>query len=294
MDDVARLAGVSKPTVSRALNNSPLVNMKTKQHVLKIASEHGYAVNRNAQKLRHSRTHTVAVSVDFEEYRENHISDPFILELLSGVSEALGDRDQDLLLCSHSHNTVEGLFDLVNSRTVDGIIFLGQGHREDMLDELAQRGVPQVVWGAGGLSADYCVVGCDNYLGGQLAGDYFVDNSRQNVLYLGDISHRELKLRYEGVAASLSRSETAIELNQVAPKELTYKAALHTCRRYLQDRDNPVDAIFAYNDTAAMAAIRALNDLGYAIPEEVLIVGFNDIESASHFHAIDHYYSSKY
>ena len=65
MDDIARLAMVSKPTVSRALNNSPLVKEKTRNRVLAVAHEHGYAVNRNAQKLRRKRTNTIAVSLDF-------------------------------------------------------------------------------------------------------------------------------------------------------------------------------------------------------------------------------------
>jgi len=104
MADIARLANVSKPTVSRALSNSPLVNAATRSHVLAVANQHGYTVNRNAQKLRHKRTNTVAVSMDFDSHRQRHISDPFMYDLLAGVSEALGDRSQDLLLCAPNHN----------------------------------------------------------------------------------------------------------------------------------------------------------------------------------------------
>ena len=86
MDDIARLAKVSKPTVSRALADSPLVKKDTKNHILSVAHQHGYAVNRNAQKLRHKRTNTIAVSLDFRSHRSNHISDPFMFELLAGVS----------------------------------------------------------------------------------------------------------------------------------------------------------------------------------------------------------------
>ena len=87
MGDIARLANVSKPTVSRALSNSPLVNPKTRDHVLSIAAEHGYAVNRNARKLRQKRTNTIAVSMDFRSHQSNHIADPFMFDLLAGVSE---------------------------------------------------------------------------------------------------------------------------------------------------------------------------------------------------------------
>ncbi len=102
MDDIAHLAQVSKPTVSRALSNSSLVNAKTKQHVLSVARKHGYVVNRNAQKLRHKHTNAIGLSMDFLSHRKNHVSDPFIFELLAGVSEALGNLNQDLLLAAQS------------------------------------------------------------------------------------------------------------------------------------------------------------------------------------------------
>ena len=107
MDDIAELAKVSKPTVSRALSNSPLVNTKTRERVIAVARKHGYAVNRNAQKLRHKRTNTIGVSIDFRSHRRNHISDPFMFELIAGVSEALGDLNQDLLLTAPNHNNVD-------------------------------------------------------------------------------------------------------------------------------------------------------------------------------------------
>ena len=118
---------MSKPTVSRALSDSPLVNAKTREHVLAVAREHGYAVNRNAQKLRHKLTNTIGVSIDFHSHRRNHITDPFMFDLLAGVSEALGDRNQDLLLTAPNHNDLEAFRHILLSRGVDGFIFLGRG-----------------------------------------------------------------------------------------------------------------------------------------------------------------------
>ncbi len=86
MLDVAREAKVSKPTVSRALSDNPLVTKETKEHIIETARKLGYVVNRNAQKLRHKNTNTVAVSFDFLSHRQNRISDPFIFDLLAGIS----------------------------------------------------------------------------------------------------------------------------------------------------------------------------------------------------------------
>ncbi len=95
MDDIARLANVSKPTVSRALANNPLVKADTREKILKIARQHGYVVNRNAQKLRSTRTDTVAVILDFTSFRERRRPDPFVYDFSTGVSAELSGRHQD-------------------------------------------------------------------------------------------------------------------------------------------------------------------------------------------------------
>ena len=284
MADIARLANVSKPTVSRALANSPLVNEKTRNHVLSVANEHGYAVNRNAQKLRHKRTNTIAVSLDFRSHRENHIADPFIFDLLAGVSEALGDRNQDLLLCAPNHNDAAAFRQILNARGADGFIILGQGHREQMLNDFAATGAPLVVWGAEPEDADYCVVGSDNFLGGQLAGRYFVDRGRRHFLFVGDTSFREFHLRREGLKSVADEHNGDVVFDDVELRSFSYESACDGANRYLDVIEDRPDAVFAYSDTAAMAFISALRDRGIDVPGDVSVVGYNDIPSAEYFH----------
>ncbi len=283
MDDIARLAKVSKPTVSRALSDSPLVKSKTKEHVLAIARQHGYAVNRNAQKLRHKRTNTIAVSIDFLSHRKNHISDPFIFELLAGVAEALGDFNQDLLLCAPHNNNADFLQDIINSRGADGFIFLGQGHRESMLNQLAASGAPLVVWGAQSPDTHYCVVGSDNFLGGQLAGQHFIRQKKLQTVFLGDPSFGEMNLRYKGLEDALKHTGKAYSLNSITIEEFSYESALAVFEHYMQTTQTPPNAVFAWGDTAAMATIKVLSDLGYKVPEDISVVGYNDIPTASYF-----------
>jgi DNA-binding LacI/PurR family transcriptional regulator len=283
MDDIARLAKVSKPTVSRALSDSPLVKDATRDHVLAIARKHGYAVNRNAQKLRHKRTNTIAVSLDFRSHKHNHISDPFIFELLAGVAEALGDLNQDLLLCAPDHNDADAFQQMLLSRGADGIIVLGQGHREDMLEAFAASGAPLVVWGAPGEHTKYCVVGSDNYLGGQLVGRYFIDKRRKHFLFFGDTSFREIQLRRDGLQQAATTSDRAIGVETVSISDFSYEAAFKAASEYLESNRQAPDAIFASSDTAAMAFVCAFRDAGLAVGRDVSIVGYNDIPTAAYF-----------
>lgn len=283
MDDIARLAKVSKPTVSRALSDSPLVRQDTKNHVLSVAKKHGYAINRNAQKLRHKRTNTIAVSLDFRSHKENHISDPFIFELLAGVSEALGARSQDLLLCAPNHNDVDSFRHMLLSKGADGFIMLGQGHREDMLGDLARSGVPFVVWGAGNDETPYCVVGSDNYLGGRLAGEYLLERGRSKFLFVGDTSFREIYQRRAGLQKVVEDSGIDASFSDIVLSSFSFESAFDAATNFLAVTREPPDAVFAFSDTAAMAFIHAFREAGLDIPKDVSVVGYNDIPSAAYF-----------
>lgn len=283
MADIAKLANVSKPTVSRALSNSPLVNEATRSHVLSVAAEHGYTVNRNAQKLRHQRTNTIAVSMDFRSHRKNHISDPFMFDLLAGVSEALGDRNQDLLLCAPNHNDSASFRQILNEGGADGFVILGQGHRESMLKEFAATGAPVVVWGAAADDANYCVVGSDNYLGGQLAGRYFLEQGRRHFLFVGDTSFREMHQRREGLKSVVETADEDIVLDGIELHGFSYDSAYDAATRYLDVIETRPDGIFTWNDSAAMAFISAFKDAGVDVPGDVSVVGYNDIPAAKYF-----------
>ncbi|HSG66456.1 MAG TPA: substrate-binding domain-containing protein [Gammaproteobacteria bacterium] len=283
MADIARLAKVSKPTVSHALADSPLVKAGTKQHILSISAEHGYAVNRNAQKLRGKRTNTVAVSLDFRSHQGNHISDPFMFDLLAGVSEALGNRNQDLLLCAPTHNDPRAFRQILTSQGADGLIVLGQGHREQELEEFAASGAPVVVWGAASDEAPYCVVGSDNFLGGQLAGQHILSRGRRRILFVGDTSFREIRLRLAGLQAAVAEQGPDAIVDTIELHSFSYESAYEAAMRYLEFSNARPDGLFAFSDTAAMAFIRAFHDSGLRVPDELTAVGYNDIPSAAYF-----------
>lgn len=281
MRDIARIANVSMPTVSRVLSDSPLVTGETRRRVLEVAQAEGYAVNRNAKKLRQSRTGTVAVMLDFASHRPGAIGDPFIFELLAGVSEALSIRNQELLLSPPGLDDPRAFEDFYRARGADGFIILGQGTRDAMLRTLARRNVPMVVWGAVAKDAGYCAVGSDNQLGGRLAGEYFHSRGRRHWLFVGDIRHEELRLRYEGLCQEAARHDD-VRVEYLPLVSMAFHATAETVASYLAGGGRP-DAVFAFSDTAAMAAIGAFRAYGLLAPEHYSLVGYNNIPPAAHF-----------
>lgn len=282
MDDVARIAKVSKPTVSRVLSGSPLVSAKTRERVLAVAREQGYALNRHAQKLRRERANAIAVVLDFGSHRQGAIGDPFIFELLAGISEALSVRDLDLLLSPSGLDTVDGFVDLHQSRGADGFIVLGQGARDALLQKVARKNIPMIVWGAVSDVSSYCAVGSDNYLGGRLAGERFLSLGRRRWLFIGNRQHAEIRLRFEGLQAA-ARTGKGIEIDVLSIESMAFSAIHDQANAYLRACGERPDAVFAFSDTAAMAVIGAFSREGHLTPRDYALVGYNDIPPAAHF-----------
>lgn len=281
MGDIARIAQVSKPTVSRALSGSPLVSEEKRDRILQIARDQGYAVNRNAQKLRQTHSNTVAVVLDFKSHRHGAIGDPFIFELLAGISEALSIRDMDLLLSPPGLETAGDFVDLHRSRGADGFIILGQGRRETMLRDLARRDVPMIVWGAVMPDSGYCAIGSDNFAGGRLAGERFLALGRSRWLFVGDIDHEEIRLRYEGLRDAAAGTGVVVECLDIGA--MAFHNTHESVLRYLDEREERPDAVFAFSDTAAMATISAFRERGLTPPRDFALVGYNNIPPAAHF-----------
>ncbi|HEY1076912.1 MAG TPA: LacI family DNA-binding transcriptional regulator [Fontimonas sp.] len=275
MDDIARLAGVSKPTVSRALQDSPLVSDFTKQRILEIARRNGYVVNRNAQNLRRRRSDTVAVVIDFPHLPENRLSDPFHFEMLGNIANALAVRQQDVLLCSERSAHQGGFEHMLSNKGVDGIIFLGQSGRHEEFRTLAKAGVPFVVWGAHQADANYCVVGSDNQLGGRLVAQRFRSLKRKRAVFIGPRGHIEIEQRLRGFADGWGG---AVEELQVA--DLSFIASRDLVLRRIASAKAMPDAIFAGSDTMAMGALAALREQGIDVPGACSVCGYDDSPSA--------------
>lgn len=282
MDDIARLANVSKPTVSRALRDSPLVNDDTKRRVLEIARANGYAVNRHARKLRSARTGTIAVVMDFRSFHGQRISDPFMYELLAGVSEALAVRNLDLLLVHAALPDAEAYGDLIASSSVDGFIVLGQGLRESVLREAASAGVPLVVWGAPMPDAPYVAIGSDNLHGGWLAGRHLLAMGRRRILFAGNIRHAEIALRLEGLRRAIAESAMKVEVRDALVDTFSYQAS-HEAALGVLAGDCLPDGVFAQSDTCAMAFVAAFRSAGRVAGRDFSIVGYNDLPTSAHF-----------
>jgi DNA-binding LacI/PurR family transcriptional regulator len=283
MADIARLAGVSTATVSRALSNSTLVNEETRQRIIELARSLKYTINIGAQNLRLKQNRTVGVVVPYEPDNRQHLSDPFFLAMLGSLADALTDLGFDMLLTRVDAEQLDAAALPFDTGRVIGVILIGQWRHHDQLNQLAARHVPIVVWGAQLPHQLYTTVGSDNLAGGTLATEHLLAHGRRRVAFLGDVKLPEVAQRHAGYCAAHAAQGVPVDPALcVAAAFLPHggRAALAE----LAQRAVAYDAIFACSDQLAMSAINALRDAGVRVPEDVAVVGYDDIALSRHFH----------
>ncbi len=280
MSGLAKLSGVDISTVSRALNDSPLVKSKTKEHILKLASETGYAINARARNLRKQSSQTLGIVIPVYPGSHQNLSDPFFLEMIGAVSQAASKHDYDLIINVPHSPTEIAEQRLLLSGKADGLIIIGQAGRTERLKSLGDVADRIVVWGGMTDEADYTLVGSDNFAGGRLVGQHLTDIGRRNIAFLGDITLPEVRLRYNGLTSVLAglggEFAPSLMISSSFDGQEAYSKILDLC-----ESANSFDAIFAASDVLGIAAIHAVQSKGLRVPDDVAVVGYDNIGQAA-------------
>lgn len=282
--DIAYRAGVSQSTVSRALRNSPLVNEETRKKVQAIAKELNYKVDKNASSLRTQQSATIALLLFEDPTNDDSLINPFFLSMLGSITRASSDRGYDLLV-SFQKMTNDWHADYEDSRKADGIILLGYGDYLDYKEKLVQlinQDTHFVRWGADVKDLPVVSVGCDNFKGGQQLTEHLLQNGATNIAFIGGAGsgEPEFRDRYLGYCHALKEAKQAVnktlQLDAISTEESGYKAT-----KLLLDSGQRFNGIFAASDLIAVGAMKALQEANIAIPDDVAVVGFDDITMAS-------------
>ena len=281
MADVARLAGVSISTVSRALNGSTLIGADTRKRVRDLAQSLNYSINVGAQNLRLRQNRTVAVVLPFERRTRRPIANPFSECMLSTLADELNDHGYNLLLMRIDADNAEAIGELHATGRAIGMLMIGQWQHHEQLNELAARGFPIVVWGATLPQQLFCTVGSDNVAGGLAATRHLLESGCRRVAFFGDVSMPEVAHRYDGHCQALGEAGLPVEpllfVSAGFQADDARQATLDLLRRGVR-----FDAIFACSDALAIATISTLREMKVRVPEDIAVIGYDDIELAKY------------
>ncbi|HEY0753878.1 MAG TPA: LacI family DNA-binding transcriptional regulator [Ktedonobacteraceae bacterium] len=275
--EIASRAGVSIPTVSRVLNNRPDVAPETRVHVERVIQESGFVRSRMAHALGQGSSGVVDLVVP-------DLDSPYTVEVVRGVAEAV-QRTTFRLALSFTHNTrqleQEWLAKIIAGST-DGVILLLARGQSRQLDELRRLNIPFVVVDQRGeLGNDVPSVGATNWLGGRTATEYLLSLKHRRIgIISGSASLRCSLDRIAGYRAALEADGIAVDPELIRPGEYTQPTGYgQTCA--LLDLPDPPTAIFAGCDLQAMGVYSALRVHGLHIPEQMSVLGFDDVQLSS-------------
>lgn len=276
MADIAKLAGVSEATVSRALKNSSLINKETRARIQKIAQENNYEINAAARNFRTKKTHTLAVVLLVDRKWGHEVSDAFLMELLGSIADEAANHGYDLLLSTNPHNVQNLNSYFLESKRADGLIIVGQGRNDPRLDHLVETGAPFIVWGAEVPDHGYYTVGSDNRQGGYDATKLLLENGRRKLAFLGDVRHPEMEHRWDGYRKAHEETGVDIDAALVIPTDFSRADGYAKADKLIENGKPLCDAVFCVSDNMAIGVLKRFAEANVRVPEDVAIVGFDD------------------
>jgi DNA-binding LacI/PurR family transcriptional regulator len=188
MAEVARRAGVSLSTVSRALSGSKVISEETRRIVREAAESLNYRVDAAGSSLRTGLTRTIGVIIPLAHAAKQNLSDPFFLEIVGAIADELSAAGYSMLLSKFTQDPSDWVISTLRGRRADGIIIIGQSLHHEALNKLAASHLPMVVWGSKMKGQRYVSVGSDSESGGELATEHLIAQGCRSIAFLGDPS----------------------------------------------------------------------------------------------------------
>ncbi len=274
MADVAREAGVSLMTVSRVVNNKGEVSEATRQRILKVIEKLGYRPSGIARSLATSRTGTIGLIVP-------DISNPFFADLAKGVEKVAYSEGYNVFLCSTEENPQRELkvLESLAEYRVDGVLLCSSRLDEEHLVNSLGFFYSAVLVNRALERRDLAVgtVMVDDVRGGEIATLHLINEGRKRIGFLaGPETSHSGRNRFKGYRTALDQAgipyDPEVVLHCASNVEGGYEAA-----KTLLSKNSDVTALFCYNDLVAVGALRACNEMGVKVPDDVSVVGFDDI-----------------
>jgi len=273
---VAEKAGVSVNTASRAINNKPDINIKTKKLVLKIAKELGYIRNAAAVALRTKKTGTVGVVI--EDNRN-----PFYAEVLNGMEVAAREKNYHIIFANtqRDYKKEEEAINLLLAKRVDGLLIAPVQDRDDDINSLVEANIPFVVVGRDFENIELDAVYNDEVKGGFLATEYLIKKGHKRIALIDGFLYKSpAKGRLEGYKKALKKYGISMDDALVSVGDIDVKDGYERTKQ-LFEKELDFTAIFAYNDMMAFGAMQAIREKGLRIPEDIGLIGYDDIPFCS-------------
>ncbi|MGC9311864.1 MAG: LacI family DNA-binding transcriptional regulator [Sediminispirochaetaceae bacterium] len=284
--DIARIAGVSHSTVSRSLNDSPLISDKTKSRIKQIAGELNFAFNSSAQSLSTRRTGTIGII--YPELFDTFGNSLYLGLLVQGLRHGLEQASLDSIgsFPTNHYTGDSNINKLISRKKVDGLLLIHPEIPVKDWEYISSSGIPFVVLHFKPRSFDYSLMNylfTDHVYGGYMATRLLTDAGCRKILCLREDS-REIQFieRTEGYMQALQETGISFDPGLIRGGDCSFEFGYNTIMNSREELKS-IDGVFAEADLVAIGAIEAMKELGIRIPEDIKVVGYDDTELGKYF-----------
>ena len=277
--DIAKAAGVTHPTVSRALNNHPAIADKTRERIIELAQQMGYVPNAAARGLKTNRTLALGAIL-------HQIDDPFWNEVLEGVDSVLHSEGYSLFIAA-THNEKQREKEVVQAmieRGVDGVLLLSPNFREEQCRFLNSYDLPMVMVNNEGVGECRYFISNDDEYGARLITRHLIDLGHKRLAYLGKTQSASNRSRLAGFRAEMHAAGLPVNKKYIFHTSAGNPIGGKEGGEYLLSLDEIPSGIVCYNDYLAVGVYNALKEKGLRIPQDVSVTGFDNILIAAYLY----------
>lgn len=278
LDDIGELAGVSRATVSRVINDYPHITPELRQRVQKVIKDTGYRPNRIAQSLASNRTGIIGLVIP--NSARTIMSDPYFLHLISGITKKTNQQGLTLsLFLFHSmDDEVQISNALFKTNLVDGLIVTADRKKSPFVQQVINHNIPFVVIGRSEIRAQVPCVNVANEIGAYLAAEHLIKANRRRTAIIMCDHNTAGDDRFAGYRRALEDYGIEFDPNRVARGDFSQESGYAAMQQLLPTKP---DAVFASSDMMAIGAQQAIRQAGLRIPDDIAIVGFDDLPQAA-------------
>lgn len=270
--DIAKKAGVSISTVSYALNNSSKISQKTKEKIWKIANELNYKPNTFARSLKGKKRNLIGLVV-------HEIRGPYYPELVRGIQDMIDMYGYNLIIFCELESKEATSVDFLSNKIVDGALLLSSHINKKHIEILSKKDIPLVLMDRKIKMPKVSSVIINNHKGGKLVARHLYELGHKRIGYMhGSLDSMENKSRFDGFRTELKKNGISIRRKDILRGNFTEEGGYKAMKKYLEENGSDIaTAFFCANDEMAIGAISAIKEKGLSIPQDISIVGFDNI-----------------
>lgn len=280
--DVAKKAGVSVSTVSRAFNNYSDINPETRQKILAISEELGYVPNTIARSLVSSKNYRLGLLI--EDYNDESLMNPMVFEIVMAFKNAATRQGYETVLLTTTSDIQKSqkIDRLFNEKQLDGTFVMGLKITDEYYQQLNEIKYPCVIMDVNVKNPMVACIGVDNTKGASMAVEHLIENGHKKIAFINGSKNAFVSYeRLDGYYLALNRHGINVDSSLIEYGDFSSSGAEEAVERLLK-KHKDITAIFCASDIMAIGAISKLNELGYSVPEDISIIGFDDIFIASY------------